>query len=209
MEIMSAAKSLLHVLRVFTRKAFIFGPYNRPVSLSLMSTKSQLLARLTEKSEELLNQQVTMEGESSAIYLAMASWCDMKGYTGAAAFLYQQSDEEREHMLKIVHYINDLDGHAHQPEITGVKQNFDSLRSIFEIALAQESRVTAAIHQIVDHCLVVKDFTTFNFLQWYVAEQREEETTIRRILDIFDITGEAGTGLYEIDRAIGKLAEKN
>ena len=58
-------------------------------------------------SEELLNQQIKMEGGSSAMYLSMASWCDVMGYKNASNYLYDQSEEEREHMLKIFHYLND------------------------------------------------------------------------------------------------------
>ena len=69
---------------------------------------------LNKKIEKALQQQLAMEAYSSAIYLSMATWMDVQGYDGTAAFLYTQSDEERMHMLRILHYINDSDGHAAQ-----------------------------------------------------------------------------------------------
>lgn len=160
---------------------------------------------LTEKTEELLNKQILMEGKSSAYYLSMASWCDTKGYVKSAQFLYNHSDEERDHMLRLFAYINNAGGHALQPEISGVKHEFKSLREVFELILTHEIEVTLSINKIVDHCFQSKDFATFNFLQWFVTEQREEETLARRAVELFDIIGEEGVGLWTIDQEIGNL----
>src|SRR5690606_8943274 len=160
---------------------------------------------LLHETEGVLNKQVEMEGKSSASYLAMASWCDMKGYVHAAHYLYEHSDEERQHMLKLIHYINEAGGHAIQPEITGIQHHFNSLREVIELALEHEVQVTKSINHIVDHCFCVKDFATFSFLQWFITEQREEETLARRALELFDIIGEEATGLWTIDQELGKL----
>lgn len=162
---------------------------------------------LLEETEKLLNEQIKLEAVSSAIYLSMASWCEIKGYENSSAFLYDHSDEERMHMMKIFKYVNQAGGHALVPEISDVPQEFKSLRAIFEEILEHEIVVTKSIHSLVDHCFNNKDFTTFNFLQWYVTEQREEETLARRILELFDIIGEEGVGLWTIDQEIGKLGE--
>ena len=160
---------------------------------------------LTEETEEKLNQQIVMEGTSSAYYLSMASWCETMGYNNAAQFLYRHADEERQHMLKIFGYINNAGGHALQPEVTGIRHKFNSLREVFESILEHEVDVTKSINLLVDHCFQIKDFTTFNFLQWFVTEQREEETLARRAVELFDIIGEDGVGLWTIDQEIGKL----
>jgi ferritin len=160
---------------------------------------------LLDETEKLLNKQIKLEGVSSAIYLSMASWADIKGYENSASFLYNHADEERMHMMKIFRYVNEAGGHALQPEITGVPHEFKSLRAIFDQILEHEIVVTKSIHALVDHCFNNKDFATFNFLQWYVTEQREEETLSRRIIEIFDIIGEEGIGLWTIDQEIGKL----
>ncbi len=160
---------------------------------------------LLEETEKLLNNQIKLEAISSAIYLSMASWCEIKGYENSSTFLYGHAEEEKMHMMKIFRYVNEAGGHALQPDITGVPSDFNSLRSIFEEILDHEIEVTKSIHSLVDHCFSNKDFTTFNFLQWYVTEQREEETLARRILELFDIIGEEGLGLWTIDQEIGKL----
>lgn len=73
---------------------------------------------LSPKIEAALNQQVTLEAESSQIYLAMASWAEVEGYEGMTAFLYHHSDEERIHMLKLVRFVNERGGHGVIPALT-------------------------------------------------------------------------------------------
>lgn len=162
---------------------------------------------LTKETEDLLNKQIVLEGTSSASYLSMASWCEMTGYENSAKFLYMHSEEERMHMLKLFHYINDAGGHALQPEITDIKHNYNSLREVFEVTLEHEIEVTNSINNIVDHCYNIKDFTTMNFLNWFVEEQREEETLARRAVELFDLIGEDGVGLWTIDKEILNLGE--
>jgi len=162
-------------------------------------------ACIKQGTSELLNQQILMEGKASAAYLAMASWCDVMGYQHAANFLYEQSDEERSHMLKIVHYLHTAGSRAFQPEISGIQHDFSSLKELFQITLTQEIKVTHAIHKIVQHCWDNQDMATFNFMQWFVQEQIEEENTARRILELFDLLGETKSDLYWVDKEIGNL----
>ena len=160
---------------------------------------------ITEETEALLNKQIVMEGKSSAAYLSMASWCDTHGFDVSATFLYKHSEEERMHMLKLFKYVNAAGGHALQPEVSGLKHTFTTLKEVFEEVLMHELEVTKSINSLVDHCFQIKDFATFNFLQWYVMEQREEETLARRAVELFDLIGEEGVGLFMIDQEVGKL----
>lgn len=155
---------------------------------------------LTEDTEKLLNDQIRMEALSSVAYLSMASWCEMTGYENSAKFQYLHAEEERQHMLKLFHYINEAGGHAIQPEIKELKHHFNSLKEVFEEILDHEIEVTESINNIVDHCYKIKDYTTMSFLNWYVEEQREEETLARRAVELFDIIGEDGMGLWTIDK---------
>ena len=92
-----------------------------------------------------------------------------------------------------------------QADITDIQHDFKNLREVFELVLSHEISITQSINDIVDHCFSIKDFTTFQFLQWFVTEQREEETIARRALELFDIIGEGGVGLWTIDQELGKL----
>jgi ferritin len=168
---------------------------------AIITTKTSLIAEVESK----LNKQVRMEGLSSFYYLAMASWCETRGYINAAEFLYDHMDEEKVHMLKLMRYINEAGGHALAPEITNLKYEFESLREVFDHILEHEIAVSRAISNLADFCFREKDFATFQFLQWYISEQREEEKVARRLIEIFDIIGEQGQGLWLIDQEIGNL----
>lgn len=156
---------------------------------------------------DLLNGQIAKEAHSSSIYLAMASWCDHNALENSAEFFYEQSKEERDHMMKIFKFINDNGGMAISPEVTDVTHDFNSLEGIFESALEQEIAITKSIHNIVLKCRKVNDLATENFLQWFVKEQMEEEQTMRRALDLFDLMGTEGIALKLIDERIPKIKE--
>jgi ferritin len=163
---------------------------------------------LSKKIQNLLNDQIRDENFASHYYLAMASWCEKQGLQGAAGFLYGHSVQEKEHMMKLFRYVNDAGGHA---LVKGVKEpaaEFKSLLDVMNLVLKHEQGVTASINALVDACLAEKDYSTFNFLQWYVSEQHEEERLFHRIIDMIKLTGTDGRGLFLADREIGKYGEK-
>ncbi|MCM4159440.1 ferritin [Antarcticibacterium flavum] len=156
---------------------------------------------------DLLNEQIKKEAHSSSVYLAMASWCDQNGLINSAKFFYEQSQEEREHMMRIFHFINDNGGTAYSPEVSNISHDYNSLEEIFENALDQEIAITKSIHNIVLKCRKVQDLTSEYFLQWFVKEQMEEEQTFRRALELFDLMGTEGMALKFIDERIPGIRE--
>lgn len=88
------------------------------------------------------------------------------------------------------------------PEIKNIEHDFSSLEEIFETALSQEIEVTKSINNIIASARKNGDFGVENFLQWFVAEQLEEEKTMRDILDLFDLMGREGIALKLIDERI-------
>lgn len=160
---------------------------------------------LVKKVEELLNKQITVEAESSQIYLAMACWAEVKGLEGVAQFMYSQSDEEREHMLKLVKFVNERGGHAKISALKAPNVTFDSFRDMFQMLFEHEVFVSESINNLVHITLEEKDYSTQNFLQWYVAEQIEEEAMARTILDKINLIGDDKGGLYLFDRDIQQL----
>ncbi len=162
---------------------------------------------LSRKIEKALNKQISLEAYSSHIYLAMASWAESQGFEGVATFMYNHSDEERMHMLKLIKFVNERGGKAVVPEIKEPPQNFKSMKDVFELLLKHEMDVTNEINKLVHLTLDEKDYTTHNFLQWYVSEQTEEEALARTILDKLKIIGEhSGSGLYMFDRDVANIA---
>ena len=149
-----------------------------------------------------LNDQIRYEAESSQIYLSMASWAETNGFEGVAQFMFAQSDEERLHMLKILHYVNERGGHAVITELNAPPTHFGSVKEMFEQLLQHEIKVSSLINNLVSITLDEKDFATHNFLQWYVAEQIEEEATARTILDKIKLIGDEKSGFYIFDKDI-------
>lgn len=160
---------------------------------------------LTKKVEDALNNQIGMEGYASNYYLAAASWCDARGLEGCGAFLYGHADEERMHMMKIFYYVNDAGGHALAPEIKQPPTQFKSILELFESILDHEIKVTNSINELVNLCLSEKDHSTNNFLQWYVAEQHEEEKLFRTVIDKIKLIGDDPKGHYWIDKELAGL----
>jgi ferritin len=160
---------------------------------------------MNKKIEKALNEQVAREMQSSHNYLAMAVWCEAEGFAGAAEFLYRHSDEERTHMLKIVRYITEKNGVAIIPSVELPNTKFDSIQQLFESGFEGEKKVTQAISKIVKFALDEDDYTTHNFMQWFVKEQLEEETTYRTILDKMKLIGKSDNSNYHIDNEIANI----
>lgn len=161
---------------------------------------------LNKKIEKALNDQIKIEAESSQSYLAMASWAESNGFSGTSAFLYKHSDEERQHMLKLIKFVNDRGGQAIIPDLKAPGKDYKNLQNIFKLLLDHETHVTNGINSVVDVCLKEKDYTTHNFMQWYVAEQIEEETLARNILDKLKLVGNDNGALYLFDRDLSAMA---
>jgi ferritin len=162
---------------------------------------------ISKKLEKAINDQIRIEEESSRIYLAMASWCEVKGLPGAARFLYQHSDEEREHQLKFVHFLNDRGGHAVLQAVDQPAAEFNSIEELFDKVLKHEQFVTKKINEMVDICLEEKDHTTNSFLQWFVEEQIEEESLVQDVVDKIKLVGESKVGNFHIDMYLSQLAD--
>ncbi len=160
---------------------------------------------LDTKIEQALNAQIEKEAFASYSYLSMAVWCDSQGLEGCARFFYRQAEEEHLHMMKIIHYIIERNGKPIIPSINNPKNEYNSIHEIFELTLKQEMSVTQSIHEIITSTEKLNDYSTQNFLQWYVTEQREEEAVIMKILDKLKLIGQGNLSLYYIDKEVEKI----
>lgn len=161
---------------------------------------------LSKKIINALNEQLNLEFFSSNLYLQMSAWCEKKGFPGAAQFLLAHADEEMQHMRRLFTYLTETGALAVIGKIEAPQSSFDSLKEIFELTYKHEKLVTSKINELVDLTFQEKDFSSFNFLQWYVAEQHEEEKLFSGILDKFNLVGTDGRGLYHIDGDLAGLS---
>ncbi|HPW97579.1 MAG TPA: ferritin [Flavobacterium sp.] len=164
---------------------------------------------LSKNIEVALNKQIRIEAESSQTYLSMACWAEVNGLEGISNFMYAQSDEERQHMLKLIKYVNERGGHAKISELSAPKTEFDNFKNMFELLYKHELFVSESINELVRITFEEKDYSTHNFLQWYVSEQIEEESQAKTILDKINLIGDDKGGLYLFDRDIQSIAAAN
>ncbi len=155
--------------------------------------------------ESSLNAQLEKEASASYSYLSMAAWCDQQSLEGCAQYFYRQSSEEYAHMMKILHYLIERNARVEIPALMKPNSNFTDIREVFKNSFTQEQSVTQSINELMTQAQKVNDFSTQNFLQWYVTEQREEEATVLKILDRIQLIGEGPMSLYYIDKEVEKI----
>lgn len=161
---------------------------------------------LKKSVEDLLNRQVKREGYSAILYLSMASWAETQGYAGIAEWLYVQAEEEKMHMLKLIRFINEREGKAMIPSFDKPPADFDSLKILFDQVLEHEKYITSSINEIVAETIKENDFATHNWLQWFVSEQVEEESSVQTIIDKLKLVGTHN--LYMFDRDIMSMRKE-
>ncbi|WP_430936110.1 ferritin [Saccharicrinis sp. 156] len=150
--------------------------------------------------EDILVRQIEREAYSSNLYLSMASWAETNGFGGVSEWMYAQAEEEKIHLLKFMKYVNERGGKAVIPAVEQPPAEFANVEEIFEQTLGHERFVSESINEIVGVCLDEKDFTTHNWIQWFVNEQIEEEASVTNIIDKLKLLN--GQNLYLFDRDV-------
>jgi len=166
--------------------------------------------RLSPTLAAALNAQMTNEAHNSQIYLAYASWASEGGYDGIANFLFRHANEERNHMMKFLEYILKRGAKVVVTAIPAPGANPTSVNDCFEKVFKYEVENTTNIYDIVNMAMAEKDWATWNFLQWFVKEQTEEETLALDLLSKIKVAGgekAAHDALYTLDLELGKTPD--
>lgn len=162
--------------------------------------------RISNTIETILNRQVENEAEAAQTFLAYAIWADSKGFSGVANLLFRHSGEERSHMMKFIQYIQKRGGKTKITTLNAPAMDPTSLQDCFQQLFKHETKNTEAIYEIVALALQEKDWATWNFAQWFVKEQIEEETLIMELLDKLELAGgtkASSESLLLLDTEIG------
>ena len=154
---------------------------------------------LSEKMEKVLNGQVNAEIYSSYLYLSMASYFGSLNLEGFVNWMKVQALEELYHAMKIYDFIEERGGRPVMEAIEKPDTDWESPVKAFEAVLAHEQKVTGLINDLVNVAIEDKDHATNNFLQWFVAEQVEEENSASSVLQKLKLVDEKG-GLFMLDR---------
>lgn len=166
--------------------------------------------RLSEKLAKALNEQMTNEAHASQIYLSFAAWASSSGYGGIANFLFRHAAEERNHMMKFLEYILNRGAKVKITSIPAPVADPSSVNNCFEKIFTQECDNTKSIYKIVKMSLVEEDWATWNFMQWFVKEQIEEENLALNLLDKIKIAGgekATSNSLYELDKDLQSTSD--
>ena len=166
--------------------------------------------RLSKTIEAALNAQMTKEAHASQVYLSYACWADVKGYEGIANFLFRHANEERNHMMKILEYILQRSGKVIVTAIPAPDTDPTSVNDCFNKVFKSEVDNTTEIYKIVSMSLEEKDWATWNFMQWFVKEQIEEETLAMKLMAKIKIAGgekASGEALYNLDKDFGNTPD--
>jgi ferritin len=163
---------------------------------------------LQSKMIEQLNQQINLEFYSSNLYLQMSAWCEDRSFDGAALFLRKHANEEMDHMKRLFTYVSETGGLPTIGAIDAPPHEFESLRDVFEQILEHECLITQKINDLAHVAFTSHDYSTFNFLQWYVAEQHEEEKLFKGIIDKLNLIGEDGPAMYMFDKDFASLTDQ-
>lgn len=155
-----------------------------------------------------LNEQLNLELEASLLYQQMGAWCSYRSFEGAAAFLNHHAAEEMDHMKRLFNYLTDTGNMPTIQDTRAPRSEFASLADLFKSTFAHEQMITQKINDLVHLAITTQDYPTFNFLQWYVAEQHEEEKLFKSVLDKLELVGDSGQSLYLLDKELATLHEK-
>lgn len=156
-----------------------------------------------------LNAQINLEFFSANLYLQMSSWCQAQSLNGCAGFMRLHAEEERGHMMRLFDYVNSTGGEAILGGIEAPQSSYKDISEVFKTTYKHEQLVTTKINELVGLAFSTQDFATFNFLQWYVEEQREEEDLFRSILERLKLIGLKAQGLYHFDKEMEALAAQH
>lgn len=151
-----------------------------------------------------LNKQMNLEFYSSSLYLQMSAWSSRNSFLGTAKFFLKHSKEEMDHMMKLFQYLDEVNSMPLISSIDAPISTFSSLHDVIKKAYDHEKKITKNINYIINESLIKKDYLTFNFLQWYISEQNEEEKIFKSMYDSLLFIGNTAEGLFILDKEFGK-----
>lgn len=158
---------------------------------------------MDKKVATLINDQINKEFYSAYLYLEMSAFFAEKSLDGLAGWFRKQAAEEQEHAMKFYDYLHDNGEKVTLKAIAAPAKKYKSVAEPIKEALKHEKFVTDSIHKIYSAARKAEDFRSEQFLDWFVAEQAEEEKNAQELVDKITLYGDAGKGLYMLDKDLG------
>ncbi len=159
---------------------------------------------LSDTMQEALNAQLNAELFSSYIYLSMAAYFEAENLLGFANWMRVQSEEETMHAMKFYDYINERNGRVLLRALEAPQTEWATPLAAFEDALHHEQYITGRINDLTNLALKEGDHATWSFLQWFVDEQVEEESSVDAVIQDLKRVADFPAGLFMLDRELGQ-----
>lgn len=154
---------------------------------------------LSKEVTELLNEQINKEFYSSYLYLDMSNYYDLKNLNGFSNWFKVQAQEERDHALLFMNYLQNNNEEIKLTAIAAPDKSYSDFKEPLEESLRHERMVTASIYNIYEEASKQRDFRTLQFLNWFVTEQGEEEKNAEDLIDRYELFGYDAKSLYLLD----------
>ena len=158
---------------------------------------------LSRKMNEAIVEQVNAELYSGYLYLSMAAWFAGKGLNGCENWMKIQAQEELSHAMKFFDHIYERGGEVELKTIEKPPIEWSSPLNVFEETVKHEAHVTSLINSLMTLAVEEQDYASQNFLQWFIAEQVEEETSAEEIRSKFEMAGDSKPTLLMLDKELG------
>ena len=143
---------------------------------------------VSERFMDALNAQIAREFAAAHQYVAIGNHYAAETFPRLATFFYKQAEEEREHAMKMVHYLLGAGVHTDIGAVEAPRQDFADHVEPIKLALEQERRVTVRISELFEIARETRDFQSEQFLHWFLEEQVEEENAMSDLLTVAERT---------------------
>ena len=159
---------------------------------------------MNPKVEDAINEQIKNEIYASHLYLSMMAYFEAESLAGFAHWMKLQAEEEHEHAMKLVDFLIERGGKVELQAIDKPPASFESRLAVMKAALEHEQKVTARINDLYELAVAERDYPAQVMLQWFIAEQVEEESSAGTIVDQLELAGESGSALLMLDAKLGQ-----
>ena len=157
---------------------------------------------ISKKMQDAIDEQINAEIWSAYLYLSMSAYFERQNLRGFANWMKIQWQEEITHAIKFFDYVHSRGGQVSLKPIAAVQLEWKNAIDVFNDTLEHEQHVTSLINNLANIAVEEKDHATNSMLQWYIAEQIEEEANAEQILVQLKMIGDNGYGLLMLDREL-------
>jgi ferritin len=159
----------------------------------------------SQKVIDAINEQIGYEFSASMQYVAIAAHFSADALPQLSQHFFRQAAEENEHAMRFIKYVVDAGGRVVIPAIDAPKPSFKTAEEAIKLSLDQEVKVTHQINALVELAREEKDYITINFLQWFLAEQLEEVSSMDNLLKIVQ---RASANILQVEEYLARVGLK-